>query len=65
MAIVVVDAAIDEEGNVTDILLTAPLHPDFDKIALTVMRKAPKWIPAINHNRKVKFYFRQPVVFQQ
>jgi TonB family protein len=65
MAIVVVDAAIDEEGNVTDIRLTAPLHPDFDKIALNVMRKAPKWTPAIAHNRKVKFYFRQPVVFQQ
>ncbi|MCU7547783.1 energy transducer TonB [Chitinophagaceae bacterium LB-8] len=65
MAIVVVDAAIDEEGNVTDIRLTAPLHPDFDQIALNVLRKAPKWNAAVSHNRKVKFYFRQPVVFQQ
>ncbi len=64
-AIVVVNAVIDEEGNVTDIALYAPLHPDFDKIALNVIRKSPKWIPSIAHNRKVKYYFRQPVVFQQ
>jgi hypothetical protein len=42
-AIVVVDAVIDEEGNVTDVTVSTPFHPAFDKIAVEVVRKSPKW----------------------
>lgn len=64
-AIVVVGAAIDEEGNLTDIRVTDPLHKDFDKIAVIMMKKSPKWLPAFSHNRRVKFNIRQPVSFRQ
>lgn len=64
-AIVLVDWAIDEEGNVTDVRVTGSLHPEFDKIAVDVIRKSPKWIPAVDHNRKIKAFCRQPVTFVQ
>jgi antitoxin component YwqK of YwqJK toxin-antitoxin module len=63
--IVVVDFAIDEEGNVVDAFVSMPFHPDFDKIALNAVTSSPKWQPAVSHNRKVKFYQRQPITFAQ
>jgi len=64
-AIVVVEAIIDEEGNVTDATVSTPFHPAFDKIALQVIRKSPRWEPAISHNRKLPFKIKQPVAFAQ
>jgi antitoxin component YwqK of YwqJK toxin-antitoxin module len=64
-AIVVVDGVIDEEGNMTDVEVTTSFHRAFDKIAVTALRKSPKWTPAIAHNRKVKYKIRQAVTFQQ
>lgn len=62
---VVVSAIIDEDGNVTEALVTNPFHPAFDKIALDIIKKSPKWIPAISHNRRVQTSIKQPVVFGQ
>jgi antitoxin component YwqK of YwqJK toxin-antitoxin module len=64
-AIVIVDAVIDEEGNVTDVTVSTPFHPAFDKIALQVVRKSPKWEPAIQHNRKLRYKIRQGIYFAQ
>ncbi|HNP23088.1 MAG TPA: energy transducer TonB [Panacibacter sp.] len=64
-AVVVVTFTIDEDGNLTDAALLAPFHPAFDKIALNMLSKSPKWIPAIQHNRRVKYRFKQQVTFQQ
>lgn len=64
-AVVVVTFTIDEDGNVTDANLLAPFHPAFDDIALKMLAKSPKWIPAIQHNRRVKYRFKQQVTFQQ
>jgi len=64
-AIVIIDAFIDEEGNVTDVTVSTPLHPAFDKIALDAIRKSPKWEPAISHNRKMRYRIKQTVAFGQ
>ncbi len=64
-AVVVVDGTIDEEGNITDINVSTPFYPEFDAIAVDAMKKSPKWIPAIQHNRKVKYRVRQAVFFSQ
>jgi antitoxin component YwqK of YwqJK toxin-antitoxin module len=64
-AIVFVSWTVDEEGTIQDAEITGSLHPDFDKIALETIKKSPKWIPAIDHNRKVKAYRIQPVTFAQ
>ena len=60
-----VSFTINEEGKAEDIELTVPFHPEFDQIAVDIIRKSPVWKPAISHNRKIKAYFRQPVSFQQ
>ena len=64
-AIVVMDFAVDESGTVTDINVETPFHPAFDEIALRVFKSSPKWIPAMDHNRKVKYHHRQAVGFNQ
>lgn len=62
---VVVNAVIDEEGNVTEPYVSIPFSPAFDKIALIIFKKSPQWIPAIRNNRKVKMGIRQPITFAQ
>lgn len=62
---VMIDFTIDENGKVTDPKVSLPFYPDFDKIALTIIKKSPDWMPRIAHNRKVKAYRRQPITFAQ
>lgn len=64
-AVVVVDAVIDEDGNITDVELNTPLYPAFDEIALKVIKQSPKWQPAVQHNRRVKYRIIQAVYFSQ
>jgi TonB family protein len=64
-AVVVVDFVIDEEGNVADASVYSSFHSKVDKMVLKVIKKSPRWIPAIDHNRKVKAYRRQSVTIQQ
>lgn len=63
--IVVVDFAVHENGKIGEVRVTAPFHPAFDRIAADAIRNSPPWLPAISHNRKVKYYVRQPVTFSQ
>jgi antitoxin component YwqK of YwqJK toxin-antitoxin module len=64
-AIVVVEAIIDEEGNVGDVNVSVPFHPAFDKIAIEVVKNSRQWEPSIQHNRKVRYKIKQPVAFAQ
>jgi antitoxin component YwqK of YwqJK toxin-antitoxin module len=64
-AIVVVEYAINEEGVAEDIRVVSPFYPDFDKVAVDAIKGAKKWQPAIDHNRRVKFYQRFSLVFTQ
>jgi len=64
-AVVVVSAVIDEEGNMTDVTINTPLYPAFDDIAMKAVKKSPKWQPAMQHNRRVKYRIMQAVYFEQ
>jgi antitoxin component YwqK of YwqJK toxin-antitoxin module len=64
-AVVIVSGEISEEGKMENVKVTTSLAPTFDRIALKTVQSSPDWIPAMNHNRKVKFQFSQPVVFNQ
>lgn len=64
-AVVMVRFAVTEDGSISDVTVTIPLHPDFDKLALEVIKRSPKWLPAVSHNRKIKEYHQQPVTFAQ
>jgi antitoxin component YwqK of YwqJK toxin-antitoxin module len=61
--VVVVNFTITENGSIEDAFVSVPLLPEFDKIALSVIKKSPKWSPAIEYNRKVKKVFNQPINF--
>lgn len=62
-ATVLVTALIDEDGKVTDPFVELPLHPAFDKIAISIFMQSPKWIPAKSHNRTVSTYVREGITF--
>ncbi|TDH25234.1 hypothetical protein EXU57_14105 [Segetibacter sp. 3557_3] len=64
-AVVVVNGVIDEEGKMTAVEVHTPFHPQFDQIAVMAMKNSPKWMPAISHNRRVKFSIRQTITFHQ
>ena len=64
-AVVVMEFSIDTDGKVTDVNVATPFHPAFDEIALRVFKSSPKWIPAMDHNRKVKYRHKQTVGFNQ
>lgn len=64
-AVVVVIFGVDEDGNIIYPYVSIPFYPPFDKVALDVVRKSPKWQPAIEHHRRVQTTFQQAVVFNQ
>lgn len=64
-AVVVISAVIDEDGNMTDAEVSTPLYPAFDEIALKAVKLSPKWQPAVQHNRRVKYRILQAVYFSQ
>ncbi|MHB9142083.1 MAG: energy transducer TonB, partial [Paludibacter sp.] len=64
VAKVVVNFTINENGEVENVFTSTPFDKAFDSIAERVIRKSPKWLPAIDHNRKVKCRFNQVVNFK-
>jgi TonB family protein len=65
MVTVVVAALVNEDGTVTDAFVQIPFDEAFDKEALRIFRKTPRWIAAVKYNRKVKTAIRQPITFGQ
>ena len=64
-AVVVVSFSVDADGNVGDAWVSTPFYPEFDRIALKAVQNAPKWKPAIRHNRRIKTWYRQAITFTQ
>jgi hypothetical protein len=64
-AVVVAEAEIDEEGNIVAVEVVSPLHPAMDAVAVQALMKSPKWTPAVEHNRRVKYKVTQTVYFEQ
>ena len=64
-AVIIVDFEITEEGNIENAYMSTPFYPEFDKIALAAVNKSPKWIPALQNNRHVKYRARQQVTYNQ
>lgn len=60
---VLVQFVIDETGAVTNVEVLRSVHPALDAIATDIIKTSPKWEPALQHNRLVKSYKRQPITF--
>ena len=60
----IVKFVVDKEGNTTAIKVENPRNEKVDELAVKIIENSPKWIPAIQYNRKVSAYRRQPITFQ-
>lgn len=56
---------VDVDGRLTDIKVVKSVDPELDEIALDIIRQSPKWEPAVQYNRKIKAYRKQPITFSQ
>lgn len=64
-AVVVVNFVIGTDEKINESYVSTSFYPQFDKIALAVVKKSPQWIPARNHNRNIYAYRSQGISFHQ
>jgi len=64
-ATIVVSFTVNEQGIVENVFTSTGFDLNFDQIAIDAINKSPRWLPAIEHNRKVKCIFNQIVNFHQ
>lgn len=55
---------VDIEGNISAIKALTNIGYGLEQEAIRVLKKATKWIPAIQNRRSVKAYRQQPITFQ-
>jgi len=60
---VVVGFVVEKDGRLTHFKILRSLGKDFDAEALRVLKKSPKWIPAIINGKPVRRGFMQPINF--
>lgn len=60
---VVVQFIVDKDGNVSDVKAQTNHGYGMEEEAVRVIKRGPKWTPAIQNGRQVKAYRKQPVTF--
>ena len=60
----VVQFVVDKEGNISDVKALTNHGYGMEEEAMRVIRKGPKWTPAVQNGRQVKAYRKQPITFQ-
>jgi hypothetical protein len=61
--VVMVRFLVDKEGRITNVHVKASTEPRLNEVAIRIISNGPSWEPGIQHNRKVRTYHTQPVVF--
>jgi len=59
----VVQFVVDKEGNISDVRALTNHGYGLEDEAMRVIKKGPKWTPAIQNGRQVKAYRKQPITF--
>jgi protein TonB len=60
----VVQFVVDKEGNISDVRSLTNHGYGMEEEAMRVIKKGPKWTPAVQNGRQVKAYRKQPITFQ-
>ena len=60
---VFVQFAVNNRGQVVDVIVVRGVDPALDKEATRVVRSSPKWTPGKQRGRPVKVQFTFPIVF--
>ena len=55
---------LNEDGSITDIKITKPLHPQCDREAIRVLRSMPRWSPGIENDKPCRTRVCIPIVFK-
>jgi len=61
---VIMDFAIDRDGNVTEIRVLRGADPLLDAEVMRVLRMSPKWTPGKQRGKPVKVRYQFPFMFQ-
>jgi protein TonB len=61
---VIVQFVVDREGQVSDVRALTNHGYGMEEEVIRLLRRAPRWEPAVQDGRKVKAYRKQPVTFQ-
>jgi periplasmic protein TonB len=59
----IVQFVVDKEGNISDVKALTSHGYGIEEEAVRVIKKGPKWIPAVQNGRNVKAYRKQPITF--
>jgi len=60
---VMVQFIVDKEGNISDVRALTNHGYGMEAEAVKVIKRGPKWTPAVQNGRHVKAYRRQPITF--
>jgi protein TonB len=55
--------SVDEEGTITNFVVIQSGGNEFDNEVIRVLKKMPKWLPAIQNGKPTAVSFTQPVTF--
>lgn len=61
---VAVQFVVDKEGNISDVTALTSHGYGMEEEAIRVIKRGPKWNPAIQNGRQVKAYRKQLITFQ-
>lgn len=59
-----VQFVVDKEGNISDVRAMSNHGYGMEEEAIRVIKKGPKWTPAVQNGRQVKAYRKQPITFR-
>lgn len=59
-----VQFVVDKEGNISDVRSLTNHGYGMEEEAIRVIKKGPKWTPAVQNGRQVKAYRKQPITFR-
>jgi periplasmic protein TonB len=60
---VIVRFVVTKDGSIGDVKIEKKRIAEIDAIALEIIENSPKWMPAVQYNRKINAYRRQPISF--
>lgn len=60
---VLMQFVVDKEGNISDVKPLTNLGYGMEAEVVRILKKSPKWSPAIQNGKPVKAYRKQPVTF--
>ena len=60
---IIVSFVIEKDGKITNVKLVRGKDPDLDKEAVRIVKKMPKWEPALNRGVPVRCEYTLPITF--